>query len=269
MVMLHLFRARWIPIGFLLATWWGFVEFPRPAAGQVDMPSLVDLVTELQVGTDADRRKAAYRIGRLGPDARMAQTALIAALQDPQHRVREAVIWALGQLGEQGTEAAPHVLKVGQTDVNLDNRAAAVSALGNIGPPARDAVPWLLSVARGGKGERGEQPYQTTKEVLPLVKNAVLRIEAIRSLGKIRTNNADALGFLNRMLRQGREEAATNGAGYFIAAAEALTLIGYDSPSFRTELQRARSLKEQGPVYQRMREAADKALKALSAEKQP
>ena len=66
--------------------------------GWMGPQALALLIVALENDLPTVRRAAARALGRMGTDAAQAETALVAALNDPQHDVRQAVAWAIGKV---------------------------------------------------------------------------------------------------------------------------------------------------------------------------
>jgi HEAT repeat protein len=100
---------------------------------------LPDLLRALQSRSAEDRVKAAKDLGRLGWLAREALPELVAHLNDPEPRVREAVAQAIGQMGPDALPTLAEML----THPDKYVRRQAVWALGRLGPLARPLLPNL------------------------------------------------------------------------------------------------------------------------------
>jgi HEAT repeat protein len=224
--------------------------------------TLAECVADLGHVDAAKRRQAALDLGALRDAA--AVGPLRHALDDAEPRVREAATWALGELGPDASQAVPALIKLCQEDVRIENRHLAVKSLGQIGPDAAAAVTLLRHVALGGRGERGEAPFQPAKSMQPLNQNVMLRTDAIRALGKIK--DPKSLGLLLDYLHEGQKELASGeGVPYFLAACHALGDLGVKSDRVITALKRAARLPDQGDTSRKLREAADTALRKLEA----
>jgi HEAT repeat protein len=226
-------------------------------------------VAELRAAEAPQRREAAYQLGKAGAAARPFVPQLLAVLEDPDPRVREAGIWALGEVaaGDEDTarQAAERLLAVCRSDVRLENRHAAIRALGKLQGAAAPAVTLLIHVARGGQGERGLQVFEPTGRIRPFIEHMGLRCDAIRALGQI--GDPAAVNFLVELLRTAEPAVATGyGAPYYYAGCEALAQIGVANDRVLAVLRRGTRLAGEGDVVQRAREAADTALRRLMAE---
>jgi hypothetical protein len=113
-----------------------------------------------------DRREAAYELARIG---RPAVPTLIRRLRDDQGIVREAVAFALAQIGEEAAAAVPEL--TGRLhDEDWSVRETAAYALGRIGEAAAPAVPELRTLLNDE-----EEPVREAARV------ALDRIEAVGS----------------------------------------------------------------------------------------
>ncbi|HUR55756.1 MAG TPA: HEAT repeat domain-containing protein [Gemmataceae bacterium] len=107
----------------------------------VAAPVAIDAITD---GSPSSPRTALARaLSRLGPAAKGGVPLLIAALRDPERRVRAEAAAALGSIGPDASAAVPDLLAAAMCKQNLA-RWHAISALGQIGPAAKSAVPYLV-----------------------------------------------------------------------------------------------------------------------------
>ena len=90
------------------------------------------------------RQEAAEALGQIGPAAKPAVGALIAALGDADDAVRDAAAEALAVFGKDAVGPLTAALK--HTDASV--RRGAAAALGHMGPDARDAVPALIAMVK-------------------------------------------------------------------------------------------------------------------------
>jgi len=121
-------------------------------------PSDAALTEHLKSGDVAARRAAARKLG-LSHKPELIP-ALIAAIQDPDDKVRQYAISALGDIGPPAAIAVPTLIEVlkgppaepqtGKVDAKraANCRSAAAAALGSIGPAAKEAVPALAAVLK-------------------------------------------------------------------------------------------------------------------------
>jgi HEAT repeat protein len=110
-----------------------------------DGDKVADLIAKVKVG-DA---KAAYTLGEMGPKAKDAIPALIAALQKmpmPGDAMPDNAALALGKIGPDAVPALIDVLKDSKAEKAWQY---AATALKGIGPAAKEAVPVLVDVAKG------------------------------------------------------------------------------------------------------------------------
>jgi HEAT repeat protein len=111
---------------------------PLPATSDDPLPTLV---SGLRGGAPADRLRAAKDLARLGWLAREALPALVAALDDEDAKVREAVAQAVGTMGPEALPALTGML----THFDKYVRRNAVWAMAKLGPLARPALPDLCA----------------------------------------------------------------------------------------------------------------------------
>ncbi len=90
------------------------------------------------------RSYAAEALGAIGPDAKAAVPALIAALNDDQWRVQPYATEALGKIGAAAVLGLIAALK----DKDPHVRSNAADALGAIGPDAKAVVPGLIAALK-------------------------------------------------------------------------------------------------------------------------
>jgi HEAT repeat protein len=90
---------------------------------EFDGRSLSSWVADLKALAPYTRNAAAYAIGGMGPAAKAAVPALIAALEDPEPAVRFPVCIALREIGPEAREAVPALTKA------LDDRNDDVAAM--------------------------------------------------------------------------------------------------------------------------------------------
>jgi HEAT repeat protein len=118
---------------------WGYGALGPLARAQV--PSLIATLTNdpsLSV-----RQAAASALGGIGPEARVAGTALFRATKDTDEGVRNNAFWALSRILPDPELTIP-VLIAGLDDPYRVARENAAIALGRYGLEARAAVPALL-----------------------------------------------------------------------------------------------------------------------------
>src|SRR5262245_24477465 len=148
---------------------------PLPAMSDDPLPALL---RGLRGDTPADRLRSAKDLARLGWLAHEALPALVAALDDEDAKVREAVAQAIGNMGPDalptlagmlthfdkyvrrnavwamgklGPLARPVLSDLCDALKNSDPRTAsgAAQALGNMGAEATEAIPALAEAMRG------------------------------------------------------------------------------------------------------------------------
>ena len=97
---------------------------------------LHEWIADLKAPAPATRNAAAYEIASLGPAAKPAVPALIAALDDPEAAVRFPVTVALGEIGPDAAAAVPRLKQMMFEEINDEIAAAARRAIRHIQPSA-------------------------------------------------------------------------------------------------------------------------------------
>ena len=95
----------------------------KPKEPEFEGRSLSSWVADLNALAPQSRNAAAYALSGMGPEAKAAVPALIAALDDPEPTVRFPVCIALGEIGPEAREAVPALTKA------LDDRNDDVAAM--------------------------------------------------------------------------------------------------------------------------------------------
>jgi HEAT repeat protein len=108
--------------------------------------AIPELVKHLQDPQSTDRGEAAEALGRIGPDAKVAVPALLAALKDRQHLTPVRAAEALWFVAKH--ELAIPMLTGALKDPDPTTRCHAAYWLGRIGPAAKAAVPALVEALR-------------------------------------------------------------------------------------------------------------------------
>lgn len=134
------------------------------------------LIRYLKWRKNSDKRKnAAAELGKIGPAAKKAVSALIKVLNDEDECVRDAAAEALGKIGAAAKEAIPALIEalkeksespgamialkgIGEVAIpaliealkhkNQTVRRNAAQTLGRIGPEAKEAIPALVIALR-------------------------------------------------------------------------------------------------------------------------
>jgi HEAT repeat protein len=94
---------------------------------------------------DDIRTSAARALGGMGPAARPALPALVAALKEGDAGLRQYAADALRQLGPEAKAAVPELIK-GATSPNEEECLRSIATIGAVGPAAKEAVPTLLKL---------------------------------------------------------------------------------------------------------------------------
>lgn len=228
-----------------------------------DGKSIEQLTIELQDADRETRRAAALELGGRGPEAAPALSALLTAADDAEVVVQKSAIWAIGQLGEAGRAGVPALLRICRQDSRISARVAAVQALGAIGPAAEEAIPLLISVAQGGQGERGDQPFLPNRRRQPWNHSVVLRCDALMALARVGRDNPAAKALLTGVARQALQEASPQSAPYFVVIARAAASEKIDHAALLAVLEGGKRLPGASPAQSRIKEAADAALRTL------
>lgn len=108
------------------------------AAGQ----TAPELAKKLKSKESADRIRAANELGKLGPDAASAVSALVQALGDETPEAKSAAADALGKIGKAA------VPQVGKALADRDRQLAAARAVAGLGPIAVELTPAVIKLLR-------------------------------------------------------------------------------------------------------------------------
>jgi HEAT repeat protein len=190
------------------------------ALAKIGLPAVLALAATLKSEVTAVRESSARVLGKIGPTAREATPALIAALGDAEEGVRRAAKTALGEikdaravnpliatffrdelsddsaqvaLGKIGSEAIPPLIAK-LTDERHKIRELSVSSLAHIGSAARDATPQIIALLHDrAEGVRRQAIWalgriKDERGVVPLIallKKKTAADEVIRALGEI------------------------------------------------------------------------------------
>jgi HEAT repeat protein len=131
------------------------------ALGEMGSEAVGPLARCLEHKNPAVRIRAAYALGWIGPEAKVATAALIKLLEDEEEMARMAAIRAIAQIGPEAKKpeaknpedknVIPAILKK-LDDENHGVRVAAVDALGSIKPTTRLAVDGLIKALHDKEG---------------------------------------------------------------------------------------------------------------------
>ncbi len=136
------------------------------------------------------RWEAADVLGQIGPDARPAGPALVAALKDPDPRVREVTVQALGELAPDVPGAVPAL-------VELFPDVKAIRAVAEFKEAGADAVPKLTELLTHSDSVVRWNAARTLQKIGPASGPAVPALVA-RMLSDpdpaVREHAAEALG---------------------------------------------------------------------------
>jgi HEAT repeat protein len=121
------------------------------------------------------RRRAIAALGELGPDARMAATALIQLLSDENTLLRRWAAAALGEIGPTAPSAIPALIEALREN-DVKNRAVTAAALQKMGSRA---VPRLIEALRHADANVRRHAAQTLsknpagREAVPILRELV------------------------------------------------------------------------------------------------
>jgi HEAT repeat protein len=141
--------------------------------GAEAVPTLVQFLTHSDKYV---RRNAVWGLGKLGPAAASALTALCTALMDGDPRTASGAAQAIGAMGAAGAKAIP-ALDTAMRGANVVLCRLASKALSQIGPPAlpillkalRDADPFIRSEAAIALGWMGEQAAPAASALMAVI----------------------------------------------------------------------------------------------------
>ncbi|HMF17130.1 MAG TPA: HEAT repeat domain-containing protein, partial [Gemmataceae bacterium] len=152
------------------------------------------LIKALADKNDSIRRKAAYTLGRIAPKPEKVVGELIKALGDKNEDVRQAAVEAVSKMGQPAVPALIEALE--NTDHVVRNHAA--QALGEIGADAKAAIPGLkklmlaedaaekgtLNLAADALGKIGKDAIGALNDALKDNRENV-RVVSLAALGRV------------------------------------------------------------------------------------
>jgi hypothetical protein len=153
----------------LVGAWFGE---PEPASGSRDkQPGYAGKTLGEWVALTKDEDKlvrydAAWALGKIGSEARIATPALTELLKDLDADVRYYAALALGNIGRDAKTAIPALVELLE-DMDEDVRRAVAEALGYIGSEAKTAISALTEVL----GDENESVRKAATETLEKIKN--------------------------------------------------------------------------------------------------
>ncbi|SVB94124.1 uncharacterized protein METZ01_LOCUS246978, partial [marine metagenome] len=106
------------------------------ALGQVGPEAVGPLIEALKSESPDQRAGTAMALAWIGPDALAAIDGLIQVLGDPDSRVRDEAVRALGGMGRESVESVSIALSTGDDDV----KCSALQIFAKIGPDAQEEV---------------------------------------------------------------------------------------------------------------------------------
>jgi HEAT repeat protein len=148
-------------------------------------PAFSALVKALKDEDKYVRRFSALAIGNLGSDVKGAAAALSVALKDREKVVVQAAADALAKTGPEGVKPLTDLVK--DKGIDAVSRKKAVESLGKIGKVAKDAVPDLVEVLKSAGGRRPDQAALN------------LRMEVVVTLGQIGPDAKEAVAPLEEL----------------------------------------------------------------------
>jgi hypothetical protein len=190
---------------------------------------------------------------------------LVRRLDDPEPEARESAARSLGKLGPAAHGAKTALLRLYKNDLAAFNRKAALYALVEIDPDT--AAPLLVSVVKGGRNVAGRAGsvllYEPADKLLPFGIDEIERCLAVEALGKIRDRHATPVlvEIVKRAQLQGLNPDWTH-PRLFVSCARALGDIGVADPDVIASLQAAVRL-EGAYVPEGLQIEADTALRKL------
>ncbi len=140
----------------MVRTWQAF-KSSHPAMEKVlermpegDKPALVqELISELKSFNWAEQANAAFVLGQLGPLARPAVPAMVAALEARMDNVSQEIAFALPKIGAK--DAVPELVKALSPSASVDiHEWHVMRCLAELGPAAIDAVPYMVPYLDNG-----------------------------------------------------------------------------------------------------------------------
>jgi hypothetical protein len=143
------------------------------ALARLGAPAVPPLTAELQRGSQI----AAWALGEMGPAAKDAVPALIAALGDKEKHMRAAALRALGKIGPSARPAVPALLLVLQNEHSHDVRLLVPPTLASIG----DGGPEVLSALQRAGSDHSLRTRHAARDALAKLRLAAM---APRPAGK-------------------------------------------------------------------------------------
>jgi HEAT repeat protein len=156
--------------------------------GAIGGAAVPPLLERLRTGTEVDRTFAGYALARMRPSA---VPALLAALDDPDARIRVAIIGSIRGMEYPPFVAAP-AIAARLTDADVDVRIQAADALGRFGAKAMSAV--VAALDDGDAGVRASAASALRQIGRPAHDRApVLRGRLTDADARVRSSAAAAL----------------------------------------------------------------------------
>jgi HEAT repeat protein len=115
--------------------------------------TIAALIRGLESANRNHRRVAAVHLGEMGPAARSAIPALLAAVEDGSSTVYTEALWALPRVGCEAGLLLPRLSEILRSE-DPDRQWAAVEAAGDLAREDEDAVPILVEALKWGNAPR-------------------------------------------------------------------------------------------------------------------
>ena len=191
------------------------VEQKPPSTAQDQEPTYREttVIEWTVVAKDKDpalRSHAAFMLGQIGPEAKVAVPILTELLADQDRKVRECAAYALGRIGPDAKPAVPVLMEL-LKDQDYLVRWNAVRALGSVGPGAKSAIPALVKLLDGKDrslrvnvartlGHIGADGNTTVRVLVELLRDRQVRGAAILALGDVERDAKAAIPALTALL---------------------------------------------------------------------
>lgn len=210
------------------------------ALGAIGGPAVSPLLARLRDDTEPNRTFAGHALSRM---AASATPALLAAIDDPDPRIRVAVVGALRTMDPPPADAVPALAKR-VVDPDAEVRLQTADALGHFGAPAvavllpalDDADPRVRASVASAFRAIGPAAREATATLRAHLDDPApsVRLNAAAALGAIGADDAATVNALAAALGDGDHTVRWG-------AAQALGRLGPAASAARPSLERARS----------------------------